>query len=119
MLELEVLGRSVFQMRFQCGNDQYCMVINIYSNKIYGTLGYEYLVKNSIDSNKVYELEKLVEFEVEGTTHDKIELIMNEILKQSGYIIMNYDLPLDLNDEKVSGLYIPLFRRFIKEKREG
>ena len=119
MLELGVLGRSVFQMRFQCGNDQYCMVISIYSNKIYGTLGYEYSVKNSINSNKVYELEKLGSFEMEGTTRNNIGLVMIEILKQSADAIMNHDLPLDLDDEKVRGFYIPLFSKFIKEKREG
>ena len=118
MLELGVLGRSVFQMRFQCGNDQYCMVISIYSNKICGTLGYEYSVKN-FNSNKVYELEKLGSFEMEGTTRNNIGLVMIEILKQSADAIMNHDLPLDLDDEKVRGFYIPLFSKFIKEKREG
>ena len=118
MLELGVLGRSVFQMRFQCGNDQYCMVISIYSNKICGTLGYEYSVKN-FNSNKVYELEKLGSFEMEGTTRNNIGLVMIEILKQSANAIMNHNLPLDLDDEKVRGFYIPLFSKFIKEKREG
>lgn len=117
MLELGVLVRSVFQMRFQCGDDNYCMVISIYFNKICGSFGYEYVVKSSIDSKKSYILEKLGEFEIEGTTFDKIEFVMNEILKQAADNIMNHDLPLDLDDEKVKGFYIPLFMKFIKEKR--
>lgn len=118
MLELGVLGRSVFQMRFHCGDDRYCMIISIYFDKVSGTFGYEYAVKN-FNSNKVYELEKLGRFEMEGTTHNKIELVMNEILKQSSDTIMNHDLPLDFDEEKVNKFYIPLFSKFIKEKRGG
>ena len=56
---------------------------------------------------------------MEGTTRNNIGLVMIEILKQSADAIMNHDLPLDLDDEKVRGFYIPLFSKFIKEKREG
>ena len=119
MLELGVLGRSVFQMRFQCGNDNYSMVISIYFDKICGSFGYEYAVKSSIDSNKSYILYKLGTFEIESSIINKTELVMREILNQAVDNITNYELPIDLDEKKVKEFYIPLFIKFIKEKREG
>ena len=119
MLELAAVGRFAFQMRFQSNDDNYCMIISIYNNKIRGVFGFEYAVSKSFDSKESYVLDKFGEFEIEGITNDKIELVMKEILKQSVDTIMNYDIPLNLDDKKVKEFYIPLFMKFIKEKREG
>ena len=115
MLKFAKLGK-VFQMRFTHGDDDYCMVISIYTDKISGTFGYEYSVKYGIDNPTLINLEKFGYYEIESRSMNSLELIMTEILNQAVNNIVNNDIPLDLNEEKIKELYIPLFIRFIKKE---
>ena len=65
---------------------------------------------------------KVIYWSQTGNTQKMAELIAKGIEeggKKAELVELDNISIYDLNDEKVSGLYIPLYRRFIKEKREG